>query len=212
MAQVRAEGRILECEAIAKQPVHRAWDLGVRDDTSIWFFQVQGSQVVVLDHYANSGAGVEHYADEIEKRERQYGWKRGTDYVPHDAKIKEWGSGKTRVETMQTIGLRPQLVPHATFADGIEAARRTLPLCVFHPRTEATGIAALEQYRREWDDEKKAFKASDVHDWTAHPAAAFRYLALAWRQMPQAATKAPKIPPGGFVIPPPADERPGIRL
>ena len=69
----------------------------------------------------------------------------------------------------------------ATFQDGINAARRTLPLCVFHPRYEETGFAALEQYRREWDDEKKAFRQSDVHDWTAHPAAAFRYLSLAWR-------------------------------
>ena len=82
----------------------------------------------------------------------------GTDFVPHDAKVKEWGSGKTRVETMQTLGLKPMLVPMATFQDGINAARRTLPLCVFHPRTEETGIAALEQYQREWDDEKKAFR------------------------------------------------------
>ena len=42
--------------------------------------------------------------------------------------------------------------------------RRTLALSVLHPRTEETGIAALEQYRREWDEEKKAFKASDMHD------------------------------------------------
>ena len=210
MAQVRSEGRILACEAIEGQPVHMAWDLGVRDDTSIWWWQVQGSQIVVLDHYASSGVGVEHYADQIADREKRYGWKKGTDFVPHDAKIKEWGSGKTRVETMQSIGLHPQLVPLAGFQDGINAARRTLPLCVFHPRTEETGIAALEQYRREWDDEKKAFKATDVHDWTAHPAAAFRYLALAWKLLPRSETKAPKQE--GWVIPPPVEERRGIRL
>jgi hypothetical protein len=64
---------------------------------------------------------------------------------------------------------------------------------------------ALEQYRREWDDEKKAFKASDVHDWTAHPAAAFRYLALAWRLAERAAT--PELVREGFTIPPPPDIR-----
>ena len=183
MADVRNEGRIVEVEAIPGQFVHRAWDLGVKDDTSIWWFQIVGAQLFILDHYAASGVGVEHYATVIEERERKYGWMHGTDYVPHDAKIKEWGTGKTRVETMSALGLKPQLVPFATFQDGINAARRTLPLCVFHPRTEETGISALEQYRREWDDEKKAFRQSDVHDWTAHPAAAFRYLSLAWRQV-----------------------------
>ena len=35
------------------------------------------------------------------------------------------------------------LVPIASLDDGINAVRRTLPLCVFHPRTEETGIADL---------------------------------------------------------------------
>ena len=212
MAQVRSEGRIIECNAIEGQPVHRAWDLGMRDDTSVWWFQVQGPQIIILDHYAASGGGLPHFAEEIEKREKQHGWKNGTDWVPHDAKVKEWGTARTRVETMQQLGLHPQLVPWATFQDGINAARQTLPLCVFHPRTEETGISALEQYRREWDDEKKAFRATDVHDWTAHPAAAFRYLSFAWRLAERRETPMPATPPGGFVIPPPQEDRRGIRL
>ena len=213
MAQVRNEHRIIECEAIADQVVHRAWDLGVTDDTSIWWFQLQGPQVVILDHYASSGAGVEHYAEQIAMRGAKYGWKDGTDFVPHDAKVKEWGSGRTRVETMQGFGLHPLLVPFATFQDGINAARRTLPLCIFHPRTEETGIAALEQYRREWDDEKKSFRATDVHDWTAHPAASFRYLSLAWRLIPRQPIER-KVDPGAWYIPPPAepDNQRGLQL
>ena len=210
MAQVRREERIIEIEADPDKPVNRAWDLGVKDDTSIWWWQQHGGQLLILDHYAASGVGVEHYAEIIESKAKQHGWKHGVDYVPHDAKIKEWGSGKTRVETMKVLGLNPLLVPLATFQDGINAVRRTLPLCVFHPRTEETGIAALEQYRREWDDEKKAFRQSDVHDWTAHPAAAFRYLSLAWRVAERRETVVPK--PEGWHIPPPAEERGGIRL
>ena len=73
-------------------------------------------------------------------KSKQHGWRDGVDWVPHDAKVKEWGSGKTRVETMEQLGLNPMLVPMATFQDGINAVRRTLPLCVFHPRSEETGI------------------------------------------------------------------------
>ena len=65
---------------------------------------------MILDHL-RSLAGVEYYAEVIEKRQQLHGWKHGTDFVPHDAKVKEFGSGQTRVETMQTLGLSPQLVP-----------------------------------------------------------------------------------------------------
>lgn len=218
MAKVRSEGRIdRDLVVPVGIQVHRAWDLGVGDDTSIWWFASVGPQIYIVDHYAASGVGLEHYAEVIEQRKHKHGWRDGNDYVPHDAKIKEWGSGRTRVETMQQIGLHPMLVPHAAVSDGINAVRRTLPLCVFHARTEATGVAALEQYRREWDDEKKAFRANAVHDWTSHPADAFRYLALAWRpstatQRPQQQVPRPISP--GLVIPMPVENsrRRGIEL
>jgi hypothetical protein len=209
MAAVRAEHRVLPVEAMPDRPVDRAWDLGVRDDTAIWFYQVQGPQVVLLDCYSASGVGLEHYLAEIEKREAQYGWRRGTDWVPQDARIKEWTSGRTRVETMQALGLRPMLVHAASIDDGINAARRTLPLCVFHPRCEA-GMAALEQHRREWDGDKKAFRASPLHDWTSDKADAFRYLALSWRPAPARVIVRPRQ---GWVIPPPDEpRRGGMRL
>lgn len=145
----------------------------------------------MLDCYTSNGAGVEHYAEVIEQRRAEHGWVDGIDYVPHDARVKEWGSGRTRVETMQRHGLNPRVVTQAGLLDGINAARVTLPRCVFHDRCEAEGIAALEQYRREWDDDKKAFKANPLHDWSSHLADAFRYMALAWREAPPV-IEAPK--------------------
>ena len=72
MAEVRNEGRITaQAIALDDRPVHRAWDLGVGNDTSIWWFQMRGAQLVILDHYAASGVGVEHYAGVIEKRQRR---------------------------------------------------------------------------------------------------------------------------------------------
>lgn len=214
MAALRREGRVADIEPAAGRPVHRAWDIGVRDDTSIWWFQVVGAQVFVLDCYTASGAGLDHYAGIVEQRRADHGWRDGIDFVPHDAKVKEWGTGRTRVETMRSYGLNPELVPDAGKLDGINAARQTLARCVFHPRCEEVGLPALEQYRREWDDDKKAFKASEVHDWTSHLADAFRYLSLAWRKMPAvkpAPAKAP--PPGRVMIPPPPEPRAGrLRL
>jgi phage terminase large subunit len=211
MAQVREEGRVMEIEPQYDRPVHRAWDIGVHDDTSIWWFQAVGAQLFVLDHYSSSGVGVEHYRDVCAEREAERGWLHGTDWIPHDAKVLEWGAGKTRVEAMQELGLSPMLVPNASLNDGINAVRRVLPLCVFHPRCEVGGINALEQYRREWDDEKKCFRASAVHDWTSHPADSARYMALAYRPPPPRVIKLP--PRVGWHIPPPDEEyRGGLRL
>jgi hypothetical protein len=211
MADVRDEGRVLPIEPDLDRPISRAWDLGMRDDTAIFWFQARGSQLLILDVMSGSGVGVEHFRDEIFKRHQERGWLHGDDYVPHDAKIKEWGSGRTRVETMQSLGLNPMLVPLAGLEDGINAVRRTLPLCVFHPRCEP-GIDALEQYQREWDDDKRTFKLNPLHNWTSHYADAFRYLAQGWRPAPKRVIKAAQ--PVGFVLPPPPDNLPrrGIRL
>jgi phage terminase large subunit len=100
--------------------------------------------------------------------------------------------GRTRIETMRSLGLAPMLAPDATLQDGINAVRRTLPLAVFHPRCEEVGIAALEQYRREWDDEKKAFRQQPQHDWTSDRVDAFRYLALAWKPAPRREVRVPQ--------------------
>ena len=65
-------------------------------------------------------------------------------------------------------------------------------------------------YRREWNDEMKAFKKSHVDDWTTDPADSFRYLSLSWRKAAPRVVKTPK--PTGVVIPPPRDDRRGMRL
>jgi hypothetical protein len=210
LGEVRNEGRVLDIEPDFDRPIDRSWDLGVNNDTVIWWSQSHGSQLLVLDVMAGSQVGVEHFRDEIFKRHEQRGWIHGNDYVPHDAKIKEWGSGRTRVETMQSLGLNPTLVPLAGLEDGINAVRRTLPLCVFHPRCEP-GLAALEQYQREWDDEKKCFGLKPLHNWTSDYADAFRYMAQGWKPAPKRVIKVAQ--PAGFTLPPPPNEpRRGIRL
>lgn len=182
MARVRSEGRVCEIQPIAGVPVHRAWDIGVRDDTSIWFFQIHQGKVFVLDCYTNHGAGVSHYADVV--RARGYPRADAIDYVPQDAAVLEWGSDRTRIEQMIACGLNPKIVTRHDKLDGINAARITLDKTVFHPRCEQFGLAALELYRREWDDARKMFAASEYRDWTTHLADAFRYLAMAWREWP----------------------------
>lgn len=184
MREVRNEGRIdPTLEAIPGKPVHRAWDLGVKDDTAIWWFQIVGTQIYVLDCYSVSGVSdIAEFAKEIRERNAKHGWEDGVDYVPHDARQRVWGMKKGRLETMQEEGLKPQVVMQMSVLDGINAARRTLPRCIFHERCEEQGIAALENYHRKWDPDKKVLSKNPDHDWSSHLADAFRYLALAWQE------------------------------
>lgn len=206
MLAVRDQNRIAEIEHVDAHEVHTAWDIGVRDDTSIWWFQVIGGQVFIYDCYTASGAGIEHYAEICRQRAAEHGWRQGFDFVPHDAAAREWGTGRTRLESMQREGLQPRLVPLHSKLDGIQAARITLGKTIFHPRCEDKGIAALEQYRREWDDEKKTFRASEARDWTTHLADAFRYLAMSWRELPQTQTiLKPSPQPGQVYLPGPPE-------
>jgi hypothetical protein len=97
--------------------------------------------------------------------------------------------------------------------DGINAARRTLPRCVFHPRCEEYGIPALEQYARDWDDDKKVFRNDDNHNWASHASDAFRYLALAWQQIPVKDDKPkPTLRPGQVILHGPPPPRSGRRI
>ena len=169
-------------------PVHTAWDLGIGDSTAIWFWQIVGHEIRVVDHYENHGYGLDHYAAVIKAK----GYRQGTDFVPHDARVRELGTGRTRVGTMNLLGLRPKVAPDQKLMDGINAVRLTLPRVWFDSVKCATGLEALRQYRSDYDEKTRAFKDTPKHDWTSHSADAFRYLCVAWRELAKPAEQKPR--------------------
>jgi hypothetical protein len=69
----------------------------------------------------------------------------GTDWVPHDAKMREAGApgARTRIETLFTLGRKPVLVPDQSLMDGINAGRKTIPFARFDKKRTAQGCEAL---------------------------------------------------------------------
>ncbi len=153
-ADAEREGRVCEFPVEPSLPVECAWDLGIGDSTAIWFFQAVGGEIRVVDFYEASGFGLEHYAKVLANR----GYRYGNDHVPHDARVRELGTGRTRVETLFALGRKPVLVPDHKLEDGINAARRCLPRVWFHCDRCAAGLEALRQYRTDFDERTKAFK------------------------------------------------------
>lgn len=188
VAAAEREGRITDVEHDPQLEVHTAWDLGIGDSTAIWFWQVHGPEIRVIDFYEANGVGIDHYAKVLQAKPYRY----AHDHVPHDARVRELGTGRTRVETMMGLNLKPKLVPQHKVMDGINAARVLIPRIWFDKDRCKDGLECLRQYRADYDEKARAFRDNPKHDWTSHAADAFRYLAMAYREMKPDAVKEEK--------------------
>jgi hypothetical protein len=150
-----------------------AWDLGMGDSTAIWVAQVVGKEIRLLDCVENHGQALDWYVNWL--RDNKY--EGFTHILPHDVQVRELGTGKSRKEVLEEAGLSITVAPRLSVADGIQAVRRLLPRCWFHPRTKQ-GLDALRNYRREHDEKRAIFYEKPLHDWSSHFADGFRYLAI----------------------------------
>ncbi len=150
-----------------------AWDLGMGDSTALWVAQLAGKEIRLLDSVENHGQGLDWYVNWL--RDNKY--EGFTHILPHDVQVRELGTGKSRREVLEEAGLTITVAPRLSVADGIQAVRRLLPRCWFHPRTKQ-GLDALRNYRREHDEKRAIFYEKPLHDWSSHFADGFRYLAI----------------------------------
>ena len=151
-----------------------AWDLGMGDSTSIWVAQLVGSEVRLIDYYENHGVGLDHYVKWIKDND----YTKAEHILPHDVRVRELGTGKSRLEMLEESGLEVKIAPRMGLDDGIQAVRRLLPRCWFNVPKVQNGLNCLRNYRRDYDEKRKIFYERPLHDWSSHGSDAFRYLAL----------------------------------
>lgn len=161
------------------------WDLGVGDATSIWFVQAVGLEIRLIDYYESSGQGLDHYISVL----KQKGYSYGRHVGPHDIEVKEFGSGKTRLEMAREMGINFEVAPKLGLEDGINAARLLFDRCYFDQDRCKLGLDALMNYRRDFNTRIDEFKPVPVHDWASHGADAFRYMAVSIRRRDVAPTR-----------------------
>ena len=151
-----------------------AWDLGMGDSTSIWVAQLVGTEVRLIDYYENHGVGLDHYVKWI----KDNNYTKAEHILPHDVRVRELGTGKSRLEMLEESGLEVKIAPRMGLDDGIQAVRRLLPRCWFNVPKVQTGLNCLRNYRRDYDEKRKIFYERPLHDWSSHGSDSFRYLAL----------------------------------
>jgi len=189
----RAAGRVTTVPYDPILPVDTDWDLGVGDATAIWFSQsTRSGEVRLIDYYEASGEGLPHYVQVLKDR----GYTYGTHWAPHDIRVRELGTGRSRLETAASLGLRFAITANLPIEDGIHAARMLFPRCWFDKLRCQAGLDSLQHYRRDYNTRLQEFKATPVHDFASHGADAWRGLAVR-QQAPKEPTRIDYGPIGG---------------
>lgn len=151
-----------------------SFDLGISDSTCIWVAQICGKEVQLIDSTENHGVGLDYYVSWLRER----GYDKAQMILPHDVRVRELGTGKSRQEVLMEAGLDVTIAPSLSVADGIQAVRRLLPRCWFDKEGTKEGLSALRNYRRVYDEKRNVFFDTPLHDWASHYADSFRYLAI----------------------------------
>lgn len=179
------QGRITRVPHEADLPVYTYWDLGMDDSMSIWFVQLVGREIRVIDYFESSGEGLAFYARVLNgqhqgfERMAQYTYAEKGHHAPHDIKVREIGTGVSRKDTAKKLGINFETVNRPNRKqDGIDAIRMLLSRCYFDAEKCKRGISALKGYKKEWNEKMMVYADRPVHDWTSHATDAFQTLAL----------------------------------
>ncbi len=173
------EGRITKVPYDNMIPVHTFWDIGIGDANAIWFVQFANHEIRFIEYFEESGQGLDYYIKSLQERPYIY----GEHWGPHDLKVRELSTGRSRYEIASAMGMHFNILPRLPIADGINAVRSIFHRCWFDKHDCKSGLDALYNYKREYDERKGEYRAKPVHDWSSHGADAFRYFALAVDQV-----------------------------
>jgi len=176
--KMRIKGQLTQVPYETGFKVLTCWDLGMRDKTSIIFYQVIGTTVRIIDCYENDGKGLDFYAKILQDKANANGWVYGKHIAPHDIKVRELGTGMSRLERAKQLGISFVIAADLSLEDGIEAVRSNLSKMWIDTTHGALLIKALENYRQELDKRTQQYKGYPLHDWSSHFADAMRYLCI----------------------------------
>jgi hypothetical protein len=131
--------------------VHTFWDLGVDDDTVVWFMQKQGNSYVFIDYLEDNSQGFDFFVRKLVDK----GYNYGTHYLPHDADNRRQGrtvetGAELLSQALRDVGLEAdyEVLPKLGVQEGIEATRKKFKFCCFDSKACNVGLKRLELYHR----------------------------------------------------------------
>lgn len=177
MAEAERTGRLTEVPYDSALPVQTFWDLGMNDVTAIWFAQKHRAEWRVIDYMEAPDLGLNEWAKRIQETKYYF----GKHHFPHDIAVRELGTGKSRLEVVESLFGRRNVVVVPRVEDkldSIQAARRMIGKCAFAAKKCERGVEALRNYQRKWDMKAQVFSPKPLHNWASHGADAFQCFAM----------------------------------
>lgn len=178
MVAARKDDRICKLPYDEAALVHTAWDIGLDDMTSIWFFQVLLSgSIHIINYYENRDEAASHYCEYISNQKYKYGYH----LLPHDAAARDKITLNSYEKSIQPLlSGQTKIIPIADcdIMAGIQKVRSILSRCYFDATKCESGIKHLESYKKEWDDKIGGYKSRPAHDKSSHGADAFRMMSV----------------------------------
>ena len=174
MEALEARGGIMSVPYDSDLPVITSWDLGIRDSTVCHFWQIAGAEHRLIDCEAFTGIGFPEMIHKLRSKPYQY----SNHIAPHDIRVRELGSGTSRLDTAAQLGINFDIAPRVGVQDGIQATRSLLKRLVIDKERCKHSLDALRNYRVEYDDRRRTFKNNPLHDWTSDYTDSIRYYAI----------------------------------
>lgn len=162
--------------------VHTVWDLGVGKNMVIGFYQRDkaSNRVHKIDYLVGEGGeGMVDMIPKVLNKPYIYGYHFG----PHDLETTEIGTGKTRIETAKSLGLKFTIIPDHSVEDRINATQIWLSRLWVDKNKCKEWIRAMKNYSHEWDEKRGMYKDEPLHDWASHGADEGGYAAMIENKM-----------------------------
>jgi hypothetical protein len=169
-------------------PVYTGWDLGVDDQTVVWFYQVIDAAKVFIDCKEwDTALGASGYIQYLADKPYRY----ETHNLPHDAANRRVGLDRvaSTLDLMEESARNIpnmtgdfQIVPKPTNKQhAIDLVRSQFTTYFFNVSNEnvARGLERVELFHRKYDRKRRAFTKEPVHDVNSHSADALQSCALA---------------------------------
>lgn len=178
VSAMRSANRVCNVPYDPLLKVHRIWDLGWNDSMSVLFVQRQASEIRIIRYVEGNKRTYADFLGEF----ATYGYRYGTDWLPHDGRAKSPESGRSPQMILEQLGCKVEITDDIGLENGIKAARQLFPRVYVDRENAGEIVTRLGRYRRRINAETGT-ATSPVHDDSSHGADAFRYLAVVADQL-----------------------------
>ena len=157
-----------------KLPTYVSYDIGVNDETVLTFVQLIYERPHIVFTYANSRENLEFYVDIM----KASGYNINMVYLPHDANVQEFSSGRTRIEEFRKLRVPCRLLKRQSIKDYNNALRSFLKVAVINSEGAESTMKSIQLYRWKYDKTLGVYLQTPLHDEHSNYMDSLKYMAI----------------------------------